>query len=112
MPVAVEAVPSTRWTREVPYLRGPVPLSWLGAAQKAGGSALGVGALVWHLAGLTRRHSGLQLRPGLYATFGLSRHAVYRGLDRLVAAKLLRVHPRPGAASVVDLLPAAPPEET
>jgi len=82
-----------------------MPVAWLKAARQAGGSALAVGLMAWHLAGLAGTHEGLRLRPSHYDAFGLSRHAVYRGLAALEWAGLVRVTRAPGAAATVDLLP-------
>ncbi len=100
--------PQPRRTRSL-FVKGPLPVSWLRQARGCGPAALPVGLMVWFLAGLSGRRGGLKMRPRLYEAFGLSRHAVYRGLTALERGGLLRVERRRGAAAVVAIV--AEPEK-
>ncbi len=68
------------------FLKGPIPLAWLIPAARLPGKALAVAIVVWYLAGLQSRRE-LHWEPSKARSFGLNRHAVYRGL----AAALVRI---------------------
>lgn len=85
------------------FLKGPIPLPWLGAAACLPGRALHVALAVWFLAGL-RRSSQVKLGHAALALFGVKRHAGARGLKALEGAKLVSVARQIGKAPDVTLL--------
>lgn len=86
------------------FLRGPVPLPWLQRAAALPGKALHLGIVLWFLAGVTKRQSGMSLEPSRLREFAVSRHAAYRALGSLEAAQLVRVTRHRGRAARVDLI--------
>ena len=90
------------------FLRGPIPWSWLMAAAKASGrgSALKVALALWHLSGLNRQQSTLELGSRILRELGVERHAAYRGLADLEASGLVSVERHSGRRTRVTLLDA------
>jgi hypothetical protein len=95
--------------REVPAagpepkpLRGPIPWGWWAAASRLPGPSLRVGAVCWLVAGW-RRSAEFALGAGDWAGMGLSRFAVYRGLNGLERAGLVTVARQPGCRPVVRI---------
>lgn len=84
------------------FISGPLPLPWLGKAAKLPGKALAVGLGLWFLRGLIRE-SRLSFTPSTWNQFGLSRSAVYRGLEQLESAGLVTVERHRGRCPVVTL---------
>jgi hypothetical protein len=90
-------------TRSTPQpLRGPIPWSWWQAATRLPGSTLRVGAVCWTIAGWCRS-AEFTLALDRWAELGLSRFAVFRGLNQLDDAGLVSVDRRPGRSPVVTL---------
>lgn len=88
-----------------PFLRGPVPLAWLTrAANIPRRNSIVVGLVLWHLAGLNSRRTGLVLCSKRCEPFGLGYAAVSRGLRDLEARELIRVDRGPGRCPKVDLV--------
>jgi len=85
------------------FLKGPIPLLWLAAAAKQPGRALHVGIAVWFLAGI-KRNAVIALSSSILVSFGVNRHAVYRGLKALERAGLVSVVRKPGRLPQVTLL--------
>ena len=93
------------------FLKGPVPLPWLVAAQNAGGTALSVGIFLWHLMGMTGSPEDLVVtRKRAKDVMGIGKDALSRGLDRLEAAKLITTTRGQGKAIRVTILPACSAE--
>jgi hypothetical protein len=88
------------------FLKGPIGLRWLTAAACLPGRALQVGVAVWFMAGVQRSQT-VRLAPKLLSEFVANRHAGYRGLRALEAARLVRVVRRAGAAPEVTILESA-----
>ena len=85
------------------FLKGPVPLIWLGRAACCGGKALQVALILWYRAGLQK--SSTVKVPGWTAKlFGLDRHAKTRGLKALEEAGLVSITRRQGCSPQVTLL--------
>jgi hypothetical protein len=89
------------------FLRGPVPLEWLGVAAQLPGRALAVGFALWHLAGLRGTHQHLSLSTERLESFGVSRHAKDRALRSLVSAGLATVDRKRGRSPRVSLVTAS-----
>ncbi len=91
------------------FLKGPVPLPWLVAAQNAGGTALAVGILLWHLRGFKDAPDVLVVtRKRAKDVMGLGRDALSRGLNRLEKEKLIAATRGQGQAIRVTILPVIP----
>ncbi len=90
------------------FLRGPVPILWLAAARKAGGTALAVGILLWHLGGMKDAPEELVVtRKRAEDVMGLGRDALSRGLKRLEDVNLITTARGRGKAIRVTILPAS-----
>lgn len=88
-----------------PFLKGPIPLDWLLIASRFRGvSTLKVAIVLWHLAGLNKRHSGLVLTIKRCKPWGVDRKGVKNALNKLEASGLIRVERVEGRARKVDIL--------
>jgi hypothetical protein len=73
------------------YIKGPIPLAWLGEASNLPGKAFHVGLLLWFVAGLGKTIQGLTLSGDLLSRFGVSSSAYLRALEKLEQAGLVSV---------------------
>src|SRR5262245_30594087 len=90
-PVPTAGVPRPPHRRPgEPFLKGPIPMSWLERAAQQPGRALHVGIVLWFSAGLTQRWN-VRLALSRLSAFGLDRYAASRGLRALEAAGLVSV---------------------
>jgi hypothetical protein len=89
--------------RAYPFLKGPIPLSWLTSAAQQRGHALHVGLALWYLVGVSKSMT-VNLRPTVLRSFGVSRFAGYRALDVLVHAGLVEVKRHRGRSPVVTVV--------
>jgi len=96
-----ESKPSRTGTKR--FLKGPIPLNWLGTAAKQSGKALHVGIALWFLSGLKRSRE-IALSQSTLSLFGVTRHSGYRGLTELENAGLVSVDRHPGRNPVVTIL--------
>jgi hypothetical protein len=86
------------------FLKGPVPVEWLGRAGSLPGKALHVGLAVWFAAGLAKRRE-VVLTARVLAAFGVKRRrTAYEALERLKAAGLVAVERHRGRAPRVTIL--------
>ena len=88
------------------FLKGLIPLWWLGRAFELGSlRALGVALAVWFKAGLRGTKEGLSLATADLKHFGVTnRWAKYDGLAALEGVGLIRVARRPGKNPLVTIL--------
>jgi hypothetical protein len=87
------------------FLKGPVPLLWLTASLKAGGSAAAVGLYLWYLRGLRKTSEDLIVtRRGALAALGVKERTLRRGLGKLETAGLVSTTRGRGKAIRVTLL--------
>jgi len=87
------------------FISGIIPLSWINAAQSAGGSSLVVGLYLWHLRGLRKTKTALVVtRKGAMASLNIGRCSLQRGLDRLQEAQLISTNRKSGSALRVTIL--------
>ena len=105
-----------RWNGEVPpsskpprhkggelFIKGPVPLVWLGQASSLSCGALRVGLVLWFEAGC-RRSRTVTMGPALLAKLGIPRNTGQRGLAALESAGLVSVERHRGRCPVVTIL--------
>ena len=85
------------------FLRGPIPLDWLGRAAALPGRSLHVAIAVWFMAGL-KKTSVVPVSNITSLQFGLDRNAKYRALEWLEHANLIAVERRAGRAPIVTIL--------
>lgn len=99
-PVAPAApIPRRRRGR---FLKGPVPLDWIGAAASLPGKALAVAMALRYQQGL-RRSDTVRLTSARLRPFGIDRQAARRGLIQLETAGLVQVERHPGRAALVTI---------
>jgi len=91
------------------FLRGPVPLAWLGrACALPGGKVLGTALAIWFLAGLRRCKDHLKLTNAILRRFAVvERTAKYRSLRALEEAGLIQVEREGGKNPIVTILDVA-----
>ena len=85
------------------YLRGPIRIVDIQAAAKLGGSSLAVLLAIHHRRVVTNQEA-VTLPSGLLSEFGIDKSAKKRALQKLEAAKLIRVERAPGRTAVVELI--------
>ncbi len=86
------------------FLKGPIPLSWLGTAAKLPGKApLAVALAIMFEVG-RRRSSTITLTTAILERFGVNRKSKYRALQRLEKAGLISVARRPHKNPLVAVL--------
>jgi DNA-binding transcriptional ArsR family regulator len=88
------------------FLRGPIPLTWLGrVARLPGQKVLAVALAIWFRVGLYGRKDGLKLTSAVLARFGVEdRSTKSRALGRLEAAGLIRVQRQSGKNPLVTII--------
>jgi hypothetical protein len=93
------------------FLRGPIPLSWLGRVLALPGQkVLAVALAIWFVAGLRGRRDGLLLTSAILRRFCVTdRSTKYRALQALEEARLIRVERRPRRNPFITILV---PDET
>jgi hypothetical protein len=89
-----------------PFLRGPIPLDWLGVVfTLAGRHPLAVALAIWYLVGLRNRRKNLPFTTKLAARFGVcNRTAKMRALDDLESAGLIKVRRQQGKNPIVSIV--------
>jgi hypothetical protein len=87
------------------FIWGPIPLEWLTSAASVSCSAVLVGLVIWHLAGLKKSRE-VRFQYARAAEFGLHRSTVYRALEQLAGAGLVTVDRGSGRCPVVTILDA------
>jgi hypothetical protein len=87
-----------------PYVRGPIPLSWLSKAGEIGGKALAVALAIRFHSGRQRYARTVAVSNELVEQFGVTRKSKYAALDALEEAGLIRVDQRPKKTPVVTII--------
>ena len=115
-PKAVEAIPERRLRFDAnakqfiehkdrePFLKGPIPLSWLSAAAALPGKTLNVALAVRWVADMSKGGEAHVTKAALQY-FGLSEDAYRDGLGRLEVAGLVAVTRKAGQRARVKILP-------
>ena len=90
----------------VPFLKGPIPMTWLNAAAKLPGKAFNLGIAIWWLANMANSKT-VKLTGRALGYVGISRDASSDALKRLEEQGLIRVQRLPGQRPIVEILPIA-----
>jgi hypothetical protein len=90
----------------VPFLKGPIPMTWLNAAAKLPGKTLNVGIAIWWLAGMSKNTS-FKVTGKALDQLGVSRDAASDALKRLEEHGLILVKRSPGQRPSVQIVPVA-----
>jgi hypothetical protein len=88
------------------FVKGPIPMDWLGRVCQLPGKTLATAMAIWFVAGLRRRKDGLKLTTETLGLFAVNRSAKSRALKALVKAGLIRVHGEPRKNPEVTILEA------
>lgn len=107
----VQSIPKERKISSKPpkiqgeFLKGPIPLAWLGRAAKLPGKAsLATALAIMFEAGRRRRSDEIILTTAIVQRFGVNRKAKYRGLKQLEQAGLISVVRRPRKNPLVAVI--------
>lgn len=103
LPSGVNVDPRHGSRQTGPFLRGPVPMSWIAKAYEvAGGSGLMLGLSLWWVSGMTKsRTFSVNIRR---LEVGQSLRSKWRALEKLEDAGLIRRTHEPGKKLRVELL--------
>lgn len=85
------------------FLRGPIPLAWLGSAASLPGKTLNVGIALWWLHGIAKGKP-FKLTQKALRTLNVERDAASAALVRLEKAGLIRVVRKPGQRPLVSVV--------
>ena len=85
------------------FLRGPIPLDWLGSAAALPGKTLNVGIALWWLHGMAKGKP-FKLTQKALQTLNVERDAASAALVRLEEAGLIRVVRKPGRRPTVSMV--------
>lgn len=86
-----------------PFIKGPVPLSWIIKASTLGKCALMVGLVLWYMDGMRGQKTFRLGRRDIAKLLGIGRLTVLRGIQRLEANGLIFVLREPGRKLVVTM---------
>jgi len=87
----------------VPFLKGPIPMTWLAQAARLPGKTINLGIAIWWLHGMSKTKT-FKLTGKALAQLGISRDAAYSALKRLEDQGLVRVERPPGQRPTVEIL--------
>ena len=85
------------------FLRGPIPLDWLGSAATLPGKTLHVGIALWWLHGMAKGKP-FKLTQKALQTLNVERDAAGAALARLEQVGLIRVVRTPGQRPTVSII--------
>jgi len=85
------------------FLRGPIPLDWLGSSASLPGKTLNVGIALWWLHGMAKGKP-FKLTQKALQTLNVERDAASAALVRLEQAGLIRVVRQPGQRPTVSMV--------
>lgn len=89
--------------REALFLRGPVPLEWLGRAAALPGKTLNVAIALWWRHGITKGKP-FKLTQQALKYLHVERDAAGAGLVRLERAGLIKVERRAGQRPIISIV--------
>lgn len=89
-----------------PFIRGPIPIAWIGGAAALPGKALHLALAIHWLSGMNKG-APVKVPKKVLETFGLSMDAYRDGLKRLEAAGLITVTRLPGQSPFVRVVQPA-----
>lgn len=88
-----------------PFIKGPLPLQWIIAANSLPGKAGAVGVAIWFLVGVKCTRT-VKLTRQVEQIAACNRKAVYTAIKNLEQAGLLSVERRQGARPTVTVIDA------
>jgi len=87
-----------------PFIKGPIPLSWLQKAAIAGSNALEAGLVIWYKAGMSKGEPVKLGNLDLVMLSGKSKDAGRRALQALEGARLVDVDTQPGRKHLIRII--------
>ena len=88
------------------FLRGPIPLEWLGKAAKLQGKAINVAIALWWCHGMAKGKP-FKLTQTALSSLNVKRGAVSAGLVGLEQAGLIRIERKTGQRPTISIITAA-----
>ena len=85
------------------FLRGPIPLEWLGVAASLPGKTINVALALWWRRGMAQGKPFKLTRAALTA-LNVERDAERKGIARLEQAGLIHVERKPGQRPLISIL--------
>jgi hypothetical protein len=85
------------------FLKGPIPMTWLGVAANLSGKALHVAIALWFWSGI-KKSKTFVLPSNTIRGFGVSRQTCYAQLKAMEKAGLLSVKTRSGKKPEITLI--------
>lgn len=86
-----------------PFLRGPIPLSWLNRAAKLPGKTLNVALAIWWLYGMIGRKP-LKLSKKALGIFQVSADAATDALNRMDQHGLIKLQKKSGQRPLIEVI--------
>jgi len=86
-----------------PFLRGPIPISWLNRAAQLGGKTLNVAIAIRWIHGMSGNQP-IKLSKKALQSFHVSSDAASDALNRMEANGLIRLSKKPGQRPAIDVL--------
>jgi len=93
--------------KKVLFVKGPIPLEWLGRAADLPGKTINVAIALWWRHGMAKGKS-FKLTQMSLKYLSVERAAASAGLVRLEQAGLIQVVPRPGQRPLISIVLAPP----
>jgi hypothetical protein len=106
LPVAPKPYQPNRLRSQTePFLRGPIPLTWLSLAADLRKPALSAGIALWFIRGVSKKTGAIRVTAAVRKKMGLSGNQMLRGLRALELAGLVRfVKEGRGRCPVVEII--------
>jgi len=93
--------------KKEPFIRGPIPLEWLGKAAALPGKTLHVAIAIWWLHGMSG-NKPFKLTQKALNYMNVERDAVSAGLLRLERAGLIQAERKPGQRPTISIIGVIP----
>lgn len=87
------------------FIKGPIPMDWLRAANKCGRQAMSVATLVWFAAGL-QRSNPVKITPSVLSELAVTPRTARRVLERMQHIGLVAVEFHRGRSPLVTIQPS------
>lgn len=106
-PAIPQAAPKKGRRLHAPFIKGPIPMSWVEKAAQLPGKAILVALELWRESGCRSSVRDIPLSTQKLKRLGVGRKAGYSALSRLEAAGLVTVVRRNGCLPLVTIMDVA-----
>lgn len=103
-PIAVKDLPKQRIAKGKLFLSGPTPLEWLEKCASLNGKCLAVGVHIWWCYYIGGKKLPLKVQGARLKALGVSRHSLYRALQKMKQAGLIHCVDKVGASALITIL--------